>query len=132
MKSAATVSTTQRPSNQITRIQAAVLVREMEVVNPETGQTEVQEIPQDKIDEITALVANAIGIDADRGDSLTVTGSTFVSALEGVKKPWYDMDWAVTVMRQGLDHSDYGGGCPGRHSPADQSGYGSGCSRWTG
>ena len=96
------VSTTQRPSNQITRIQAAVLVREMEVVNPETGLTEVQEIPQDKIDEITALVANAIGIDADRGDSLTVTGSTFVSALEGVKKPWYDMDWAVTVMRQGL------------------------------
>ena len=97
-----TVSTTQRPSSQITGIQAAVLVREMEVVNPETGLTEVQEIPKEKLDEIEALVANAIGIDADRGDSLTVSSSTFVSALEGVKKPWYDMDWAVTIMRQGL------------------------------
>ena len=97
-----TVSTTQRPSSQITGIQAAVLVREMEVENPETGLTEVQEIPKEKLEEIKALVANAIGIDADRGDSLTVTSSTFVSALEGVKKPWYDMDWAVTIMRQGL------------------------------
>ncbi|MGC6520945.1 MAG: flagellar basal-body MS-ring/collar protein FliF [Candidatus Puniceispirillaceae bacterium] len=97
-----TVSTTQRPSSQITGIQAAVLVREMEVVNAETGLTEVQEIPKEKLDEIEALVANAIGIDADRGDSLTVTSSTFVSSLEGVKKPWYDMDWAVTIMRQGL------------------------------
>ena len=31
-----------------------------------------------------------------------MSSSTFVSALEGVKKPWYDMDWAVTIMRQGL------------------------------
>ena len=97
-----TVSTTQRPSSQIAGIQAAVLVREMEVVNPETGLTEVQEIPKEKLEEIEALVANAIGIDADRGDSLTVTSSTFVSALEGIKKPWYDMDWAVTILRQGL------------------------------
>ena len=97
-----TVSTTQRPSSQITGIQAAVLIREMEVVNPETGLTEVQEIPKEKLDEIEALVANAIGIDADRGDSLTVSSSTFVSSLEGFKKPWYDMDWAVNIMRQGL------------------------------
>ncbi len=97
-----TVSTTQRPSSQITGIKAAVLVREMEVLNPETGLTEVQEIPKEKLDEIKALVSNAIGIDVDRGDNLTVSSSTFVSALEGIKKPWYDMDWAVVIMRQGL------------------------------
>jgi len=97
-----TVSTTQRPSSQITGIQAAVLVREMEVVDPETGLSQIQEIPQEKLDEIEALVANTIGIDKERGDSLTVSSSTFVSALEGIKKPWYDMDWAVTIMRQGL------------------------------
>lgn len=97
-----TVSTTQRPSSQITGIKAAVLVREMEVLNPETGLTEVQEIPGEKLDEIKALVSNAIGIDVDRGDNLTVSSSTFVSALEGIKKPWYDMDWAVVIMRQGL------------------------------
>ncbi|MEK9552206.1 MAG: flagellar basal-body MS-ring/collar protein FliF [Alphaproteobacteria bacterium] len=97
-----TVSTTQRPSSQITGIQAAVLVREMEGVDPETGLSQIQEIPQEKLDEIEALVANTIGIDKERGDSLTVSSSTFVSALEGIKKPWYDMDWAVTIMRQGL------------------------------
>lgn len=97
-----TVSTTQRPSNQIMRIQAAVLVREMEAVNTETGLMEVQEIPQDKLDEIRALVSDAIGFNSERGDSLTVSSSTFVSALEGVKKPWYDMDWAVTIMSQSL------------------------------
>ena len=97
-----TVSTTQRPSSQITGIQAAVLVREMEVVDPETGLKEAQEIPKEKLDEIEALVSNAIGIDLDRGDSLTVSSSTFVSALEGVKKPWYDMDWAINLMRQSL------------------------------
>jgi len=95
-----TVSTTQRPSNQIMRIQAAVLVREMEAVNPETGVMEAQEIPQEKLDEIRALVADAIGVDDERGDSLTVSSSTFVSALEGIKKPWYDMDWAMTIMSQ--------------------------------
>ena len=97
-----TVSTTQRPSNQIMRIQAAVLVREMEAINPETGVMEVQEIPQEKLDEIRALVSDAIGVDSERGDSLTVSSSTFVSALEGIKKPWYDMDWAVTIMSQSL------------------------------
>ena len=97
-----TVSTTQRPSSQITGIQAAVLVREMEVMNAETGLMEVSEIPEEKLKEIEALVANAIGIDDGRGDRLTVSSSTFVSALEGIKKPWYDMDWAIMIMRQGL------------------------------
>ncbi len=97
-----TVSTTQRPSNQIMRIQAAVLVRELEAVNPETGMMEAQEIPQEKLEEIRALIADAIGVDNERGDSLTVSSSTFVSALEGIKKPWYDMDWAVTIMSQSL------------------------------
>ena len=97
-----TVSTTKRPSSQINGIQAAVLVREMEITNPETGLKEVQNLSEEKLAEIEALVANAIGIDSERGDKLTVSGSTFVSALEGVKKPWYDMDWAVTIMRQGL------------------------------
>ena len=97
-----TVSTTQHPSSQITGIQAAVLVREMEVMNAETGLMEVSEIPEEKLKEIEALVSDAIGIDDGRGDRLTVSSSTFVSALEGIKKPWYDMDWAIMIMRQGL------------------------------
>ena len=96
------VSTTLSPTSQIQRIQAAVLVREVEVVNPETGLMETQEISPEKLAEISALVADAIGIDDTRGDSLTVSGSTFASAIEGLTKPWYDMDWAIVLMRQSL------------------------------
>ena len=96
------VSTTLSPSSQIQRIQAAVLVREMEVMNTETGLMETQEISPEKLAEISALVADAIGIDDSRGDSLTVSGSTFASAIEGLKKPWYDMEWAIALMRQSL------------------------------
>jgi len=97
-----TVSTTLKPGTNITRIQASVLVRDLEVVNPETGIAEIQQIPPEKLAEIERLVINAIGIDEDRGDSLTVSSSAFVSTLKGVTKPWYDMEWAVTLMKQGM------------------------------
>ncbi len=97
-----TISTTRKPGTQITRIQASVLVRDLEVVNNETGLTEVQAVPEEKLAEIEKLVINAIGLDLERGDSLTVSSSAFVSTLKGVTKPWYDMEWAVTLMKQGM------------------------------
>ena len=97
-----TISTTSKPGTQITRIQASVLVRELEVVNAETGLPEAQAVPEEKLAEIEKLVINAIGLDLDRGDSLTVSSSAFVSTLAGVTKPWYDMEWAVTLMKQGM------------------------------
>ena len=97
-----TISTTKKPSNQITNIQAAVLVREMVTTNPDTGETVVEKIPTEKLKEIEALIANAIGINQDRGDRLTVSSSTFVSVIEGFEKPWFEMDWAVNLMKQGM------------------------------
>ena len=97
-----TISTTSKPGTQITRIQASVLVRDLEVVSAETGLPEVQAVPEEKLAEIERLVINAIGLDLERGDSLTVSSSAFVSTLAGVTKPWYDMEWAVTLMKQGM------------------------------
>ena len=97
-----TISTTLKPGTQITRIQASVLVRDLEVVNTETGLPEVQPVPEEKLAEIEKLVINAIGLDLERGDSLTVSSAAFVSTLKGVTKPWYDMEWAVTLMKQGM------------------------------
>ena len=97
-----TISTTRKPGTKITRIQASVLVRDLEVINVETGLPEVQAVPQEKLAEIEKLVINAIGLDLERGDSLTVSSSAFVSTLKGVTKPWYDMEWAVTLMKQGM------------------------------
>ncbi len=96
------ISTTLSPGTNITRIQASVLVRDEEIVNPETGVTETQPISEEKLAEIERLVTNAIGIDDERGDQITVTSSAFVSTLKGITKPWYDMEWAVTLMKQGM------------------------------
>ena len=97
-----TISTTRKPGTKITRIQASVLVRDLEAVNPETGLSEVQAVPEEKLAEIEQLVINAIGVDLERGDNLTVSSSAFVSTLKGVTKPWYDMEWAVNLMKQGM------------------------------
>lgn len=97
-----TISTTRKPGTKITRIQASVLLRDLEVVNPETGLSEVKAVPEEKLAEIEQLVINAIGLDLERGDRLTVSSSAFVSTLKGVTKPWYDMEWAVTLMKQGM------------------------------
>ncbi len=67
-----TISTTLKPSNMITAINASVLVRDPEVENPETGLKEIQKITPEKLAEIEALVVSAIGINAERGDKLTV------------------------------------------------------------
>ena len=96
------ISTTKKPSTRIVTINASVLVRDAEVENPETGLVEVQKIPEDTLKEIEALVANAIGINADRGDRLTVSSSKFASAIEGFEKPWYELDWAVNIMKQSM------------------------------
>jgi len=97
-----TISTTKKPSNQITNIQAAVLVREMVVENPETGEKSVEKIPPEKLKELESLIADAIGINPERGDRLTVSSSTFVSAIEGFEKPWFEMDWAINLMKQSM------------------------------
>ena len=79
------VETTLRPSNKINRIQASVLVREKESINPETGLLEAVSLTPEQIANIEQLVTNAIGIDKERGDQLTVESAAFVSSIEGIQ-----------------------------------------------
>lgn len=95
-----TISTTQKPSNLITAINASVLLRDPEVENPETGLKEIQKITPEKLTEIRALVESAIGINVERGDKLTVSSSEFASAIEGIEKSWYEIDWISNIMKQ--------------------------------
>ncbi|MEK9925593.1 MAG: flagellar basal-body MS-ring/collar protein FliF, partial [Alphaproteobacteria bacterium] len=97
-----TVSTTLKPGTNIKRINASVLVRELEVVDPETGTSEIKPISDEQLAEIEKLAMDAIGLDLERGDSVTVSSAAFVSTLKGVTKPWYDMEWAVNLMKQGM------------------------------
>ena len=95
-----TVSRTEKPNNQIIRINAAVLVRENEKFNPETGVVEAVPFSDEQIKEIEFLVADGIGIDADRGDSLTVRSSAFAEAILGVEKPWWEIEFFDTLIKQ--------------------------------
>ena len=94
------VETTLRPSNKINRIQASVLVREKESVNPETGLLETVALTPEQIANIEQLVTNAIGIKKERGDQLTVDSAAFVSNIEGISKPWYEIDFFVNLVQQ--------------------------------
>jgi flagellar M-ring protein FliF len=94
------ISTTQNPSNQIARVFASVLVRDSEAVNPETGLMETEPLAQEKLDEIRELVRNAIGIDDERGDNLTVSSAPFVAAVEGERVEWYEQPWFNEVTQQ--------------------------------
>ncbi len=94
------VETTLRPSNKINRIQASVLVREKESVNPETGLLEAVSLTPEQIANIEQLVTNAIGIDKERGDQLTVESAAFVSNIEGISKAWYEIDFFTNLIQQ--------------------------------
>ena len=96
-----TVSSTLKPSNIIRKINAAVLVREKTVVNPETGAETTQQMTEGELLQIEKLVADTIGIDAERGDSLTVSSAPFVSDLmEGVKPQWYEKPFIRSAINQ--------------------------------
>ena len=94
------VLTKKNPSGGITKIQAAVLVRETITVN-EDGE-EVSSISDATKERITSLVQDVIGFNEDRGDSLTVSSSPFVPTLEGVNQPWYELDWVQKGLTQSI------------------------------
>ena len=94
------VETTLRPSNKINRIQASVLVRERENINPETGLLEAVALTPEQIANIEQLVTNAIGINQDRGDQLTVNSAAFVSNIGGISKAWYEIDFFINLVQQ--------------------------------
>ncbi len=95
-----TVSNTMKPSHRIQKINAAVLVREMTITDPETGMQSNVPMSDDMKAKLEGLVTDAIGIDINRGDSLTVSSSAFMNVLEGVQAPWYEEKWFRSTINQ--------------------------------
>ena len=96
-----TVSSTMKPSNVIRKINAAVLVRERTITDPETGLPTTQKMSEGELLQIEKLVADAVGIDKERGDSLTVSSAPFMNELvEGVKMEWYEKPYMRSIINQ--------------------------------
>jgi len=93
------VETTTAQYGQITKIKAAVIIREMKTVSPE-GTVTFEKFSDEKLLEIKSLVQEALGFDETRGDSVTVTSSPFVDALEAEIVPWYENESIKELAQQ--------------------------------
>ena len=90
------------PSNTISRIDAAVLVRDRKVIDPETGEVTYEPISEKIKNEMEQLIASAIGIKSERGDSLTITSQLFNEEIYGEQIKWYETIWFKSIIEKTL------------------------------
>jgi flagellar M-ring protein FliF len=97
-----TYETVRNSSNLITRIDAAILIRDRKVINPDTGEEVSEPVPAEVITQVENLVKSALGIKQDRGDSLTVSSQPFVEEFEGFISKWYEGAWFRSIVEKTL------------------------------
>jgi flagellar M-ring protein FliF len=97
-----TFETVKNPSNVITRIDAALLIRDRKVVDPETQEITYQPVSEEVIEELKNLVKSALGIKLERGDTLTVTSQPFVEEFDGFEIKWYETPWFRSTVENTL------------------------------
>ena len=97
-----TYETVRNSSNLITRIDAAILIRDRKVINPDTGEEVSEPVPAEVITQVENLVKSALGIKQDRGDSLTVSSQPFVEEFEGFVSKWYEGAWFRSIVEKTL------------------------------
>ena len=97
-----TFETVKNPSNVITRIDAALLIRDKKVVDPETEEISYEPVAQEVIQELENLVKSALGIKPERGDTLTITSQPFVEEFDGFEEKWYETPWFRSTIENSL------------------------------
>ena len=97
-----TFETVKNPTNVITRIDAALLIRDKKVIDPETDEVSYEPVAQEVIQELENLVKSALGIKLERGDTLTITSQPFVDEFEGFEEKLYDTSWFRSTVENGL------------------------------
>ena len=97
-----TFETVKNPTNIITRIDAALLIRDKKVIDPETDEVSFEPVAPEVIQELENLVKSALGIKPERGDTLTITSQPFVDEFEGFEEKLYDTSWFRSTVENGL------------------------------
>jgi flagellar M-ring protein FliF len=70
-------------------------------MDPETGLPTTQKMTEGELLQIEKLVADAVGIDKERGDSLTVSSAPFMSELnDAVTLQWYEKPYMRSIINQ--------------------------------
>ena len=93
------IQTTQRPSNQLMKIDAAVLLRQPKVIDPETGLLVSHPYDEQKLEEIRALIKSTVGLQDDRGDTLAISTTDVEPVLSEIAVEWYQMDWVKSAIQ---------------------------------
>jgi flagellar M-ring protein FliF len=100
-----TISHTKNRPGRIQRLTVAVLVGNRKEFNPKTKKLEAKPMTKQEIDKLRLLVADSIGLNFNRGDSLNVINSDFVKP-EPIKslpaKSMFQEDWFWNIVKQSL------------------------------
>lgn len=98
-----TMAYTRTPAGRVTRLTVAVLIDNLRTTNAE-GKVVETPVPPEQIERLTALVKDAVGFDAARGDSVNVVNSSFLGEppmpegeLETI--PIWEQPWAQTLAK---------------------------------
>jgi flagellar M-ring protein FliF len=98
-----TMAYTRQPAGRVTRLSVAVLIDNLRTTGAD-GKTTETPVPPEQIERLTALVRDAVGFDAARGDSVNVVNSSFLgetpaAAGEMESVPLWERAWVQTLAK---------------------------------
>ncbi|RTL43973.1 MAG: flagellar basal body M-ring protein FliF [Burkholderiales bacterium] len=97
-----TVRVTRGAVGNVKRLNAAIVVNHRSVTDAK-GKTTNQPVPAEEINRLTDLVKEAMGFNADRGDSVKVISAPFVvDKAEPVDVPFYKQPWLIDIARSAI------------------------------
>jgi flagellar M-ring protein FliF len=98
-----TMAYTKAPAGKVTRLSVAVLIDNLRTTDKDGKVTETP-LPPEQLERLTALVRDAVGFDATRGDTVNVVNSSFLGTpaieegeLESI--PFWERAWAQTLAK---------------------------------
>jgi flagellar M-ring protein FliF len=98
-----TMAYSRMPAGRVTRLSVAVLIDNLRTTAADGKVTETP-LPPEQLDRLTALVRDAVGFDATRGDTVNVVNSSFLGTpavdegeLESI--PFWERAWAQTLAK---------------------------------
>ena len=98
-----TMAYTRQPAGRVTRMSVAVLIDNLRTTAKDGKVTETP-LPADQLERLTALVRDAVGFDATRGDTVNVVNSSFLGETPAVageleSVPIWEKAWAQTLAK---------------------------------
>lgn len=95
-----TVETRIPGSATLTRVSAAVVVRETLTPAAEEGLPPISSMPPELLADMERLIQSAIGFDSKRGDNVTVLARPFLDDINAPEAGLFELPWLPDALRQ--------------------------------